>query len=88
MINFTFSPTNRDLLLNALSIYNNAYEGKGDLGRSSYLMSAILQGLGREEDARNTKALAQSIRQDLLGIPPDDDDYIESYDSLVGILDQ
>src|SRR5438045_2536872 len=51
----------RILLLNALRIYSTGYKTKGELARSSYLMASVLHGLGREEDAVNTKALAAGI---------------------------
>ena len=78
----------RELLLKALAIYTNAYEGRGGLGRSSYLMAQVLSSLGRDEDAQNTKTLAGAIRKEILGIDPDDDDNLDSYDNLVGFLDR
>ncbi|KAK4947223.1 hypothetical protein LTR10_013995 [Elasticomyces elasticus] len=77
-----------DLLLKALAIYENSYKGEGAVGRSSYLMSIVLSANGREDDARNTKALASGIRQKILGIPPDQEDTLESYDRLVGYQDR
>jgi hypothetical protein len=51
-------------------------------------MSKVLKALHREDDAENTKHLAAKIRQEILGIPPDKDDNLESYDKLVGALDR
>ncbi|OJD37205.1 nb-arc and tpr domain protein [Diplodia corticola] len=77
-----------EMLLKALTIYQRSYGGKGGTGRSTYLMSMVLESLGREEDAKNSKKLAADIRQELLGIPPDEQDNMESYDKLVGTLDR
>lgn len=46
-------------------------------------MALVLQGLGREEDAVNTKALAASIRKEIMGLEPGQDDNQESYDLLI-----
>lgn len=76
------------MLLSALKIFTNSYEGRGGVGRSSYLMSMVLEDVGREEDAKNVKNFAASIRKDILGIPPEEDDGLESYDKLIGALDR
>jgi hypothetical protein len=74
--------------LEALKIYEGAYKAEGGLSRSSYLMSEVLMALGRTDDARNTKRLAGEIRQKLLNIPPDEDDYLDAYNCLVSFQDQ
>jgi hypothetical protein len=78
----------RNMLLQALTIFRNSYEGKGAVGRSSYLMSTILDALGRADEAKDMKRFAADIRYEILGIPADEDDTLESYDKLVGALDR
>jgi hypothetical protein len=51
-------------------------------------MAEVLQDLGKEEEAQMTKRLAQTIRKEILGIDPGDDDCLESYDKLVGYIDK
>jgi hypothetical protein len=63
-----------------------AYKTKGELARSSYLMATVLLGLGRNEDAVNTKDLAATIRKEITGLDPDQDDNQESYDLLISWL--
>jgi hypothetical protein len=46
-------------------------------------MASVLRGLGREEDAVNTKALAAMIRKEIMGLEPGQDDNQESYDLLI-----
>jgi hypothetical protein len=76
------------MLLSALKIFTNSYEGRGGVGRSSYLMNMVLEELGRKEDAENTKRFAEGIRKDILGLPPGENDTLESYDKLVGAMDR
>jgi hypothetical protein len=47
----------------------------------------VLHTLGRDDDARARKAVATSIREELTGIPPDESDYLGSYDLLIGFQD-
>lgn len=76
------------MLIHALTIFSNSYEGKGAVGRSSYLTSIVLEALGRTDEANHTKQFAAGVREEILGIPPDEDDSLESYDKLVGALDR
>jgi hypothetical protein len=73
----------RTLLLTALRIYSTGYKTRGELARTSYLMASVLRGLGREEDAVNTKALAAMIGKEIMGLEPGQDDNQESYDLLI-----
>lgn len=74
----------RELLLKALKIYGEIYEGKGGLARSNYLLHMVLAAQGRKEDAANCKIFAGALRLELVGKGPDQDDNLASYDLLVG----
>jgi tetratricopeptide (TPR) repeat protein len=71
------------LLRRALDIYGEGSKTRGEIGRTNYLMATVLAALCREEYGRRAKAVAVQIREDVLGLRPEQEDTQASYDLLV-----
>ncbi|KAF2807216.1 uncharacterized protein BDZ99DRAFT_392655 [Mytilinidion resinicola] len=83
-----YVPVPRALLSKAISIYEATDERKGELARSTYLMSAVLKGMGKTENAEYAKAVAAQLRKGLTGLQSEVNDNQESYDLLVSLLER
>lgn len=81
-------PSIRELLEDALEMYQHAYSAKGGIARTLYSLAEIAERENKAEVARSMKAKAQALKQQLNLFASPEEDSIACYDALIPYMDR